>query len=364
MAAQPNIWMNGAIMNYVFANGVEMTDGYANGVWVFTNKLVLTLPQQTAPFNLTTWINANNPLGRRVVTVTNSLTQPAMETGNLSHTNGATGTTETMDVEFINNGEIQGSSAGGTGMNIQGSIKITNNGWIRGAGGNGGKGATGDKGVTGAIGANKSVSYTTSVTVRATSFTFPYSNGVNGWYFRGSAPQGITGPCGSKRNHNFSGGSSYSGSLCGGSYTVNRAGSNAWAFKSTASKKTSTGKYTIVGGAGGVGGDGGTGGAGGTGEWFSHPKTNGIAGSVGHGGLNGKRNSWKDPSGKTHYGNYGKKGGTGKIGYTGGSGGTWGTDGAIGEGSGANGTAAGKATIGWGKVKAGSKIGNMSGSRT
>ena len=363
MAAQPNVWMNGTLMSYVFANGVEMNDAYMNAVWVYTNTLHLTMSQQSAPFNLTNWINSNNPLGRRKVIVTNSLTQPAMETGNLSHTNGATGTIETMDVEFINNGEIQGSSAGGTGMNIQGSIKITNNGWIRGAGGNGGKGGNGAKGATGAIASSKIINYTKTVHYPAVSYDDPPTTSRGGW----SSPGGqkyLRGPCGSTAYINWSSSSSGSGTLCGARWTARRVGSSRWHITGGASNVSVSSNHTIPGGAGGAGGAGGTGGAGGIGQYFNHPKTNGIAGSAGNVGLDGKRNSWKDPSGTTHYGNYGKKGETGKKGYTGGSGGTWGTDGAIGDGSGANGTAAGKATVGWGKVKAGSKIGNMSGSRT
>ena len=364
MAAQPHIWMNGVINKDVFFNGATVENAYLNGVHVYTKTLFLTLNQQTAAFNLTNWIKSKNPHGRKRVIITNGLVQPRMDTGNLMGHNAATGKTELMDVTFTNNGQFHGVSASGTGMNVQAPLIFINNGWIRGAGGNGGKGGNG---AAGAKGANDTYLYTEE------KFKFPFSPSVPvgkhyifwrenaggfeptlSWYTMcctgpiGTPACGFIplayGEMGPVTGHGLpSGWKYYRGKGNGGhKYTDCWGHADAgWYYVKRTQKRPRTG---------GKGGSGGAGGAGGLGQWFNHSRTagvNGKGGGAGHG---------SSPSG----GHSGKKGGSGGKG---GTGGTWGAKGASGA-HGAGGGAAGKATTGWSKVKTGSKVGNMSGSRT
>lgn len=95
--------------------------------------LELTMTQQSSTTTLSTYIAANNPDNLETIEITNTLTQPKIITGDLSG----------LDVTLINSGEIQANAASGTGFEATSTIKLTNTGWIRGAGGNGGSGGTG-----------------------------------------------------------------------------------------------------------------------------------------------------------------------------------------------------------------------------
>ena len=109
---------------------------YHNRVLVWQRVLELTLPQFHKTFNLATWIRANNPRNVEEVIVTNRNTQPSMLSGNLSG----------LNVTLINDGQFQGTGVGSNAVSISSSMKLINNGWIRGAGGNGGRGSWGKKG--------------------------------------------------------------------------------------------------------------------------------------------------------------------------------------------------------------------------
>lgn len=126
-------YLNTHLMKRIFLNGTDLFELYLNGDIVFRKILELELPQYTSEINLKDFIDANNPENLVVVEVTNNLTQPGIVTGSLCG----------MEVELINNGEIQGISSGGDALVIDSvcPMKLTNNGWIRGAGGDGGDGA-------------------------------------------------------------------------------------------------------------------------------------------------------------------------------------------------------------------------------
>lgn len=127
-------WMNGTKQDQIFHNGSRITEMYMNGVLVFFKELVLELPQYTTEIDLREFINSNNPDNIPRVIVYNYLTQPKLSSGDMSG----------LDVTLINNGEFQGFSSSGDAISITTPLKLINNGWIRGAGGDGGDGINGD----------------------------------------------------------------------------------------------------------------------------------------------------------------------------------------------------------------------------
>lgn len=360
MAANDHIFFNGVKNLDIHYNGGLLGDIHFNGVHSYTSILHLTLTQHTSLINLRSFINARNPNNRTRVIVTNTLTQPRLTTGNLSG----------LTVELINNGEFQGEAAGRNGMEITSALKLTNNGWIRGAGGNGGKGGTAGRGATGAKGANS----TKSVTIqKAQTETRAYNWPTNG--YRSGRANTATNMCdimrwdGKQGVHCAGRVSSIPG--LSGVFTlampyvsdITVGGQYAGAYGNFRIKRTWTGPFTtttpITGGAGGRGGAGGAGGNGGVGQWFRHNKTNGAGG---HGGAAGAAGRGSSPAG----GNAGRRGATGYTGGKGGNGGTWATAGSRGAtgshgSAGAGGSGAGKAITGWARVVTGSKRGNVSG---
>lgn len=95
--------------------------------------LNLTITDSSAPVNLESYINANNPNNIPKVNVTVTGINSSFTTGDLTG----------LDVKLTVVGEIQASSPSGTALTITSPIELENQGWIRGGGGNGGKGGQG-----------------------------------------------------------------------------------------------------------------------------------------------------------------------------------------------------------------------------
>ncbi len=116
-----------------------------NTVIAWKNTEGIILPQFTdlggAGNDLAVWLEANYPEVTSVQLI-NNLTQPTLATGDFG----------TKTVELVNNGEIQGSVPSYIALMVQSPMKLTNNGWIRGAGGNGGVGGIGGVGGNGGLG--------------------------------------------------------------------------------------------------------------------------------------------------------------------------------------------------------------------
>jgi len=129
-------YMNGVEMKQIFWMGTNLREIYMNTVLVFRGVLEIELPQYTSNIDLMKLINEKNVDNFILVRVVNNLIQPSITTGN----------TTGLEVELVNNGEFQGFSSGGDAMHISHPIKLNNNGWIRGAGGNGGNGGGTDLG--------------------------------------------------------------------------------------------------------------------------------------------------------------------------------------------------------------------------
>ncbi len=318
---------NGTNLNTVTFNGTKVCRVFFNGVQVFQRSDVLYLPARASwdsgTINLAQWI-ATQPLSEcGIITVINNYTQPRIVSGNLCGYNSVT---------LINNGEIQGNAPGATALSIwpctdKKMMKLINNGWIRGAGGNGGKGGKGH------VGDN----YTTGSTSSETRY-----NGSNNWYvtcapFPGSrdvrvyikwdgsqwVAQDRASPCSSQITSASSGGCTYyRSSLKSGDGTCDGDTYDYYAVK----KVCNTTK-TYYGGEGGEGGNGGTG------QYYKVASTGGDPGHIGapgghpeetrgytggHGGAGGTwGNTGTTGSRGEGYGDYGEAGGTGGLSISG-----------------------------------------------
>lgn len=123
-----------------FKLGDQQVDAiYLGSEEVWTNIIDIELPQFSGNTVIGDWLDDNYP-GVEKVRLINNLTQPRFNFDNLRG----------RYVEFVNNGEVQGTNAGVTAINIADPILLINNGWIRGAGGNGGTGGNGGQGGQGA----------------------------------------------------------------------------------------------------------------------------------------------------------------------------------------------------------------------
>ena len=330
---------------------------YDNRVLVWQRMIELTLPQFTKTFNLATWIKANNPRKVEQVTVTNHKIQPTMVSGNLSG----------LDVTLINNGEFQGTGVGSTAVSLSSPIRLINNGWIRGSGGNGRAGSNGRAGGQGGTSGAKAISWTYSrIAWSAKGFSNQkYKDGRS--VSQPWGPWRLYGKCDSWLKLETPWGTVGAGCTC--NITVhgipiylqnkNRNGRHSRYIGYSigrAGAKVITKYHTIPGHAGGCGGAAGRGGAGGTGQYFRHSRTSGSNGTSGGAGCQGGVNTFRDTNGYTHQGHRGGHGASGTSGAKGGDGGTWGKNGGNG------GSAAGKALTGKSKLKSGSKIGHTNGS--
>ena len=122
-------YLMGQEMDRIFFNRVNVSEMYLNGVIIFYKTMYLELPQYPdgVIIDLAKFINENNPDNTRKVIVVNNHIQPSLRTHSLLH----------LRVTLINNGEFQGTSPSSDAFIIDSPIKLINNGWIKGAGGNG-----------------------------------------------------------------------------------------------------------------------------------------------------------------------------------------------------------------------------------
>ena len=116
-------------MDMIYFNGVAISQMYLNGDIVFYRSLVLELPQYSdnTIINLAAFIASKNPDNIRKIIVHNGHTQPTLRTYSLAG----------LEVTLINDGEFQGTSPSSDAFIINSPLVLINNGWIRGAGGNG-----------------------------------------------------------------------------------------------------------------------------------------------------------------------------------------------------------------------------------
>ncbi len=373
---------NGKIIDFV----------YMNQMLVWQRMLTINLAQQNKTFNLRGYINSNNPTNTKQITVVNDKNQPSMESGNLAG----------LDVVFINtiHGKIDGTSPGHVALHITSKMKLLNNGFIRGAGGNGKAGSWGKAGAN--IEGTKSNNYSSSGTTSAPHGTYRVAytikSGGGGGAGKGSVGSGYddfnwrigggwegnslsgtfntTGKvsysvgAGGKKPVYSSGCSPTNGNTGGstsfGSRSVSGGKGGTWTWRSNNTPGYSSSGHNYqsgfnnryyygqgnggdgqsAGGAGSIsvkwyykiiGGKAGTPGEGGTGESYTTNRTNGTSG--GRGGAS-------SPAG----------GNSGTNGTAGGRGGSWG------ERGGNNGNSAGYAIIGKDFLSSDSDIGKTSGS--
>ena len=327
-------------------------------VRVFTCLVTIILPKQTKHFYLSSIIGAYKKAHPQFAHATNfkiinNYYQPQMSSGTLTG----------LKVELLNSakGTIAGSSLSGTAMIITSPMKLTNLGWIRGAGGRGGYGGTG--GASGPYSKRviatpaHTYSYGGSYWIKVSHDTHGIGLPVlpAGWtiHSKGIAVGShthfswvrIKGPCGSVSEPiPFSGGHRLK-SVCGIQLKIKVATAHRYTiaigigpghWTRPATYKT----ITVAGHSGGAGGYGGQG------IWWNHNATKGHVGATG--GVN-------KTSGITGYrggtGGKGADGATwGKAGVRGHQGGTGshGHVGAYGPATGSHGpTGAGKAITGY-----------------
>ena len=240
-------------------------------------------------------------------------------------------------ITITNNGTLSGaggSANGGTGGDaFEADIACTlvNNGTMRAGGGGGGKGGNGGSGGTGGQGRTSSQSYSSQATVAGRNVVWDvpssYAGGrVRGFFYRAEGGGGGR----FKRGNSASSLSPYGYCQGGTTLTQKYDGYTSWYTNisashfycaqmgypdsaSTLAQQLVT-SYTYYNG--GSGGSGGSGGNGGVGQGFGQSAGSGSSGSGGSGGSGGGTNA----------GN----GGTGGTGGTGGSGGSFGSSGSSG----------------------------------
>ena len=324
------VWVDGQPVNI---NGVTPDEIRCNGVTVWRNIVDIELPVLPASTNLATWLEANHP-GLVSVRLINNVTQPSLHSGDFG----------VKSVELLNNGEIQGGQPGWGAFFVDSAMKLTNLGWIRGAGGSGGAGTVGGvggnggAGGTGAKGAdiscpaydsgnvchlNQNVNHTSCGTWNITNNSILNQTTIR-------APNGQT----VARAINGTTTATIDGRSC--SVTIGLLGScpNNSLYRATIPARTNTGGAGGGGGAGGTtGGGGGTAGTAGVGQSFTTAQSNGSGGGAGAAGGGGASGAGGSPSliaggNSGHTGGTGGAKGTGGVGRPGGNGGTWGAAGA------------------------------------
>ena len=293
---------------------------YANNILVWQRLLTLELPQFTALFDLRTFIDNNNSKNHKRIVVINNLIQPTMVSGNL----------DGLDVTFINNGEIQGGAPGAAAIYLVSPIKITNNGWIRGAGNNGIDGSRGINGSRGDTSTDKTIIYDLPTISWTEMSSIAGSNQPGqGWSMTGNLLSGaiFTGPCGESSPKLSPLSNHPNNAVVCGSQVKTRASFVITMWTIEAGSYTPQKSHTIQGHAGGTGGIGGKGGKGGIGQSFNTSRTDGDPGYPGEVGKAGGTNSFIDPTGREWFGNQGGTGRTGENGTSGTNGGEWGDKG-------------------------------------
>ena len=101
--------------------------------WQPERTLELILPASSSAINLQSFIATNNPDGVTKVIVTNNSRNPQIYSGDLS----------AYEVTLVNNSSILGMRASKNALVLTSSLKLINNGVIRGGGGSGGAGGKG-----------------------------------------------------------------------------------------------------------------------------------------------------------------------------------------------------------------------------
>lgn len=283
------------------------------------SPLKLLLPHSSSLIVLRNFIDSHNPGNNKEIHITNSLANCAVATGDLS----------SLNVTFVNSGELQGLSKERTNMNSPSNsgfsatspITFINNGWVRGGGGYGGKGGKGaddtysttavDERYSGTDNKNNWQAYCDSGAVRI------FWNGKKGG---GEGNCSQTGPLGI---------GGVTGSFTRGSPKWNSGTIHLYSIKR---------HYTVSKGR-----TGGAGGAGGKGRGCDSSYASGASGSA------------SNPSGGNSGGAGGQGGDWGAKGYTG-------SKGAGGGAAGIAGYAGAPAIVGSNHLRPGSRTGNVSGS--
>ena len=340
-------YSNTKLMDKIVFNKVVLRQMYMNGIIVFEAVLRITLPQYTSKINLKEFIDSKNVNNYRKVIVTNNLIQPILTTGNLN----------SLDVTLINNGEFQGFSSGGNAFEITSSLFLDNsNGWIRGAGGDGGNGGGIDlSGIPSSVG------------------VWGFSVGHDdGRYVSGSAGSPCAGTSNTAHFNRFwkTAGGANSGawinSTCADNLQEywNTATAPVWGDQGRCHTVKQNFKLRHGGGinlqgvkSAAISVSGGTAGVGGTGQGFrqvrNEGKTNGKPGSY-----SGPSSGFNESTGK----DYNLPSSSGVIvNGNGGNGGAWAVAGSAGTNGGTAGSPAGKAMTGSGLLVTGSDIGNTNG---
>jgi hypothetical protein len=132
-------WMNHVHMQRIIFNGSPITAMFMDNALVYYGKIKLVLPQYTDTFSLKDFIESElEKIGiggtGMIIEVENNLIQPTMNTGDLS---------KYSHVTFYNNGEITGTNSSSTALYAESPMELINNGWIKGAGGDGYDGVDG-----------------------------------------------------------------------------------------------------------------------------------------------------------------------------------------------------------------------------
>lgn len=129
--------VNGVQQESVFVNGIKMETIYMNETMVSEGAVSITVPSNVSSYNMRSAIDALGLSTKQYNFVNNGIIG-SLISGDLTGYN----------VDFINNGEIQGirnetRGVGGDAVTLTSPLSFTNKGWLRGAGGAGGKGAKG-----------------------------------------------------------------------------------------------------------------------------------------------------------------------------------------------------------------------------
>ena len=236
---------------------------------------------------------------------------------------------------LTNNGTLTGAggaagSAGGDALQVDVACTVVNNGVIRsgggggGAGGAGGTGGTGGQGYTTSSGWSSWTSYQSTHTGPSGNHRYVSQYVAQSWVWDGSSVYTkywpfITGTI-------TSGGNQYNRGGLYNSFFFNTDYSSGTIEYFQSRRRTPVTNYTYYNG--GSGGSGGSGGGGGVGQGYNQSAGSGSSGSSGSGGSGGGTNAGSGGTGGTGgtggaggaYGAAGSTGATGNTGATGGNG--------------------------------------------
>ncbi len=351
------IYINGVKEEWVEVNGTHIHEVYVDGHFVYDCAAYLYLPASGPTVNLRTFIDAAGIDTRyHRITIYNEGTRGKVITGDLSgYTPG--------EIHLINNGEIQANAAAGNALELTTKLKLTNNGFIRGGGGQGGNGGNGS-------------SYSRTVSVWGdprgynskdctSTVADPGQSHMRGWNSTTSAP--------------FAKQAFWSDKTCtkvGIPYNIPSQtpvwGDQGMCFTDwfgfihrpvgghVNNRKIAL-DGVIDGGTNSITGT--TGGNGGVGVYYGHAAELGSTGTTGT--VSGANNGFNDSNGK----NYTPYGASTNQGGTGGAGGYWGSTGGTGNSSrdgkaGSSGTTGGKSITGTNNLTNGIPSSGLSGGTT